>query len=155
MDDAFSTTIPATGPAPVRPRVLLADDYVALLTAWRRLLEPFCEVVGSVRDGRALVEAASSLSPDVVVADLSMPEVNGLDACRQIKAASPGTKIVLVTAGGDPWVARAAFRAGASAFVLKHSAADDLLTAIRSVMLGDTFCTPLVGMDDSDLHGTS
>jgi DNA-binding NarL/FixJ family response regulator len=136
----------------VRPRVLLADDYVALLTAWRRLLEPSCEVVGSVRNGRALLEAATELSPDVIVADLSMPEVNGLDACRQIKLASPQTKVVLVTAGGDEWVARAACRAGASAFVLKHSAADDLLTAIQSAMLGDTYCTPMVRMDDRDLH---
>jgi DNA-binding NarL/FixJ family response regulator len=135
-----------------KPRVLLADDYVALLTAWRRLLEPSCEVVGSVRNGRALLEAATELSPDVIVADLSMPEVNGLDACRQIKLASPQTKVVLVTAGGDEWVARAAFRAGASAFVLKHSAADDLLTAIQSAMLGDTYCTPMVRMDDGDLH---
>jgi DNA-binding NarL/FixJ family response regulator len=134
--------------AHMRPRVLLADDYGALLAAWRRLLEPSCEIVGSVGNGRALLEAATALSPDVIVADLSMPEVNGLDACRQIKHASPQTKIVLVTAGGDAWVARAAFRAGASAFVLKHSAADDLLTAIRSAMLGHTYCTPMVGSDE-------
>jgi|SRR5688572_2038723 len=152
MDDTFSTILPATASEQVRPRVLLADDYVALLTAWRRLLEPSCEVVGSVCDGRALVEAATSLAPDVIVADLSMPEVSGLDACRQIKTRSPQTKIVLVTAGADEWVARAAFRAGASAFVLKHSAADDLLTAIRSAMLGDTYCTPSVGMNGRDLH---
>jgi DNA-binding NarL/FixJ family response regulator len=126
----------------LRPRVLLADDYPGLLTAWRRLLEPACEVVGSVRDGRALLEAAETLSPDVVVADLSMPEVNGLDACRQIKHAHPETKVILVTAGGDRWVVRAAFRAGASAFVLKHSAGDDLLTAIENAMLGRTYCTP-------------
>ena len=142
----------ATASERVRPRVLLADDYVALLIAWRRLLEPSCDVVGSVRDGRALLAAAMSLSPDVIVADLSMPEISGLDACRQIKATSPQTKIVLVTAGGDEWVARAAFRAGASAFVLKHSAADDLLAAIRSAMLGDTYCTPSIGMDGRDLH---
>jgi DNA-binding NarL/FixJ family response regulator len=126
----------------LRPRVLLADDYPGLLTAWRRLLEPACEVVGSVRDGRALLEAAETLSPDVVVADLSMPEVNGLDACRQIKHAHPETKVILVTAGGDRWVVRAAFRAGASAFALKHSAGDDLLTAIENAMLGRTYCTP-------------
>jgi DNA-binding NarL/FixJ family response regulator len=82
------------------------------------------------------------LSPDVVIADLAMPEVNGLDACRQIKQAHPETKVILVTAGGDRWVVRAAFRAGASAFVLKHSAGDDLLTAIESAMLGRTYCTP-------------
>src|SRR4030095_9506317 len=118
--------------------------------AWRRLLEPSCEVVGSVRNGRALLEAATELSPDVIVGDLSMPEVNGLDPCRQIKLASPQTKVVLVTAGGDEWVARAAFRAGASAFVLKHSAADDLLTAVRQALLGATYCTPAVGIDAPD-----
>ena len=67
--------------------MLLADDYAGLLTAWKRLLEPSYEVVGTVRDGRALVEAASTLAPDVVIADLSMPEVNGIDACRHIKHA--------------------------------------------------------------------
>ena len=125
----------------VRPRVILADDYAGLLTAWRRLLEPEFEVVGCVRDGRALLEAATALTPDVIVADLSMPQMNGLDACRQIKTALPATRIVLVTAGGDEWLARAAFEAGASAFVLKHSAADDLLTAIETVLAGDTYCT--------------
>ncbi len=135
---------------PDRPRVLLADDYSALLTAWRRLLEPTCDVVGSVGNGRALLEAAVALSPDVVVADLAMPEVNGLDACRQIKRTNPRTKVVLVTAGGDEWVARAAFRAGASAFVLKHSAGDDLLTAIEIALIGQTYCTPAVGIHPPD-----
>jgi DNA-binding NarL/FixJ family response regulator len=130
-----------------RPRVLLADDYVGLLTAWRRLLEPECQVVGCVRDGRALLDAAMALTPDVIVADLSMPEVNGIEACRRIKHVRPETKIVLVTAGGDKAVARAAFRAGASAFVLKYSAADDLLTAIQSALLGHTYCTPTVWPD--------
>jgi DNA-binding NarL/FixJ family response regulator len=136
----------ASGPEPqtIRPRVLLADDYVGLLTAWRRLLEPAFEVVGCVRDGRALLEAAAALIPDVIVADLSMPQINGLDACRQIKTAIPETKIILITAGGDEWVARAAFEAGASAFVLKHSAADDLLTAIQAALAGGTYCTPTI-----------
>jgi DNA-binding NarL/FixJ family response regulator len=132
-----------------RPRVLLADDYVGLLTAWRRLLEPSCEIIGCVRDGRALLDATTALTPEIVVADLSMPEVNGIDACRQIKREHPETKVILVTAGGDEYVARAAFRAGASGFVLKHSA-DDLLTAIQSVLLGETFCTPTVGIDIRD-----
>ena len=135
-----------------RPRVLLADDYAGLLSAWRRLLEPSCDVVGCVGDGRALLEAADTLAPDVVIADLSMPEVNGLEACRHIKHASPQTKVILVTAGGDPWVARAAFRAGASGFVLKHSAADDLLLAIHTALVGDTYCTPGIGLDTSDVQ---
>ena len=134
-----------------RPRVLLADDYAGLLTAWKRLLEPSYDVVGCVRDGRALLDAASTLAPDVVIADLSMPEVNGIDACRHIKHASPQTKVILVTAGGDQWVARAAFRAGASGFVLKHSAADDLPVAIHNALAGDTYCTPAVGLDALDV----
>lgn len=129
-------------PPTSRPRVLLADDYAGLLTAWRRLLEPAVEVVGCVRDGLALLDAATALVPDVIVADLSMPQLNGLDACRRIKSAIPQIKIVLVTAGGDEWIARAAFEAGASAFVLKHSATDDLLTAIESALAGETYCTP-------------
>jgi len=132
-----------------RPRVLLADDYEGLLAAWRRLLEPSYEVVGCVRDGRALLEATETLAPDVVIADLSMPEVNGLEACREIRHTSPPTKVILVSAGGDQSVARAAFRAGASGFVLKHSAARDLLAAIRLVLVGESYCTPSIGLDAS------
>ena len=133
-----------------RPRVLLADDYEPLLTAWRRLLEPECEVVGSVRDGRALLSAAIELTPDVIVADLTMPEMSGIDACRQIRQVLPATRMVVVTAGGDEWIARAAFRAGASAFVLKHSAADDLLTAVQRALVGVPYCTPAVGINTAD-----
>jgi DNA-binding NarL/FixJ family response regulator len=125
-----------------RPRVLLADDHVGLLNAWTRLLEPTCDVIGSVRDGHALLEAADALKPDVIVADLAMPGVSGLDVCRAIKVSLPQTKVVLVTAGGDENVARAAFRAGASAFVLKYAAASDLQVAIARALSGDTFCTP-------------
>jgi DNA-binding NarL/FixJ family response regulator len=128
--------------AAVRPRVLLADDYEGLLAAWRRLLEPRCEVVGAVRDGRALLEAAVTLEPDVIVADLSMPGMNGLDACRTIKHSLPKTKVVLVTAGGDEHVARVALGAGASAFVLKHTAAEALLMAIERALTEDTPSTP-------------
>lgn len=136
----------------LRPRVLLADDYEPLLAAWRHLLEPACEVVGSVRDGRALLAAAIGLGPDVIVADLAMPEMNGLDACREIRNAAPNSRIVIVTASGDESVARAAFRAGASAFVLKHSAAKDLLTAVRTTFRGSTYCTPALGVDVSESH---
>lgn len=126
----------------LRPRVLLADDYDGLLAAWRRLLEPECDVIAAVRDGRALLEAAIALAPDVVVADLTMPGMNGLDACRTIKQSLPQTKVVLVTAGGDENVARIAFRAGASGFVLKHAAAENLLVAIARALTGDTYSTP-------------
>jgi DNA-binding NarL/FixJ family response regulator len=130
--------------------VLLADDHVGMLEAWGRLLERSCDVVGSVRDGRALLEAAMALKPDVIVADLAMPEVSGLDVCRTIKASLPQTKFVLVTAGGDENVARAAFRAGASAFVLKHAAAYDLHVAIERALTGDAYCTSTVRMKSAE-----
>ena len=138
--------------AQTRPRVLLADDYDGLLTAWRRLLEPSCDVVGSVRDGHALVEAAMTLEPDVIVADLAMPKMSGLDACRTITHSLPKTKVILVTAGGDEYIARAAFRAGASAFVLKYTAAQDLLVAVERAMLGGTYCTPAVRAHAADVQ---
>src|SRR5262245_15852033 len=135
-----------------RARVLLADDYDPLLVVWRRLLEPDCEVVGSVRDGKALVDLAIDLKPDVIVADLSMPEMNGFDACRVLKRLMPEAKVVLVTAGGDEHLAQAAFRFGASAFVLKHAAADELFAAIQLAMLGEVFCSPSLSRRPSRLH---
>jgi len=126
----------------MRSRILLADDYDGLLEAWRRLLEPRYDVVGAVRDGRALLEAAVALEPDVIVADLAMPGMNGLDACRTIKHSLPQIKVVLVTAGADEHVARVAFGAGASGFVLKYAAAEDLPVAIERALTGGTYCTP-------------
>ena len=137
-------------PSDLRPRVLLADDHDGLLDAWQSLVTPWCDVVGSVRDGRALIDAAAALEPDVIVADLTMPEVNGLDACRAVKASLPKTKVVLVTAGGDASIARAAFRAGASAFVLKYTAAQDLRIAIERALTGATYCSPSVRMKSAE-----
>lgn len=109
-----------------RPRVLLADDYAALLVALRRLLAPTCDVVGSVSDGLAVVDAAERLRPDVIVLDLYLPTINGLEACRRIKEAAPHSKVVLITAAGDDAVKERAFELGAFAFVLKHRLVDDL-----------------------------
>jgi DNA-binding NarL/FixJ family response regulator len=120
----------------LRPRVLLADDYAGILSALARLLEPSCEIVGKVADGRALLEAAERLAPDVVVLDLSMPELNGLDACQQLKAAMPAIKIVMLTAATDDGLRRSALRMGADAFVGKHAIADALPGAIRTAWLG-------------------
>ena len=114
-----------------RPRVLLAEDYDALLVALRRLLAPSCDVVGSVADGLAVVDAAVRLRPDVVVIDLNLPTMNGLEACRRIRAAVPLSKIVLITAADDDTVRDRAFELGASAFVLKHRVVDDLGPAIQ------------------------
>ena len=126
------------------PRVLLADDHALLLGAFEKLLAGVCHIVGQVSDGRALVEAAGELKPDVVVLDISMPLLNGLEAGRQIKQARRSVKLVFLTMNEDPDVAAEAFRSGASGYLLKRSAASELATAIREVMQGRTYITPLV-----------
>jgi DNA-binding NarL/FixJ family response regulator len=137
-----------------RPRVLLADDHRLLREAFARLLEPECDVVGAVGDGRALLEAAPRLRPDVVVLDIAMPELNGLDAARQLKRLMPDTKVVFLTMNEDPDIAAEAFRAGASGYLVKNSAAAELLLAIREVTLGRSYVTPLVtqGLMNTLLH---
>jgi DNA-binding NarL/FixJ family response regulator len=126
------------------PRVLLADDHNLLLGAFEKLLAPECEIVGTATDGRALVIEAQRLKPDVVVLDIAMPLLNGLDAGRQIKQLRKSTKLVYVTMNEDSDLAAEAFRAGASAYLLKRSAASELLLAIREVMMGRSYVTPLV-----------
>jgi DNA-binding NarL/FixJ family response regulator len=127
-----------------RPRVLLADDHALLLGAFEKLLAPECEIVGQVSDGRALVDAAQALKPDVIVLDIGMPVLNGLEAARQIKPRLPDVKLVFLTMNEATELAADAFRAGASAYLLKRSAASELLTAIREVMQGRSYVTPLV-----------
>jgi DNA-binding NarL/FixJ family response regulator len=126
------------------PRVLLADDHALLLGAFEKLLASECEVVGQVADGRALVASAERLKPDVIVLDISMPLLNGLEAARQIKQTLRHVKLVFLTMNEEPEVAAEAFRAGASAYLLKRSAAWELATAIREVMQGRSYVTPLV-----------
>jgi len=126
------------------PRVLLADDHTLLLGAFEKLLSPECEIVGSVSDGRSLVVEAQRLKPDVVVLDIGMPLLNGLDAGRQIKQLQKGVRLVFVTMNEDSDLAAEAFRAGASAYLLKRSAASELLVAIREVMKGRSYVTPLI-----------
>jgi DNA-binding NarL/FixJ family response regulator len=128
----------------IRPRVLLADDHALLLGALEKLLSTDCEVVGLVADGRALVDAADRLKPDVIVLDISMPNLNGLEAGRQIKQRLRSVKLVFVTMNEDPDLAAEAFRAGASGYLLKQSAATELMTAIRQVMQGRSYVTPLM-----------
>jgi DNA-binding NarL/FixJ family response regulator len=136
------------------PRVLLADDHALLLGAFEKLLTPECEVVGTVTDGRALITAAQQLKPDVIVLDIAMPLLNGLDAGRQIKQMFPRVKLVFLTMNEDADLAAEAFRAGASAYLLKRSAASELLAAIREVMKGRSYVTPLVteGLVGSFMH---
>jgi len=113
-----------------RPRVLLADDFPDLVTAIGRLLAEDCEVVGSVDDGGALLEAVERLQPDLIVLDLNIPTVDGLQACRQVTKAYPHVKVILVTADRDSAIMRAALAAGASAFIEKQAIGEDLLPAI-------------------------
>ena len=138
-----------------RPRVLLADDHKLLLGAFEKLLSADCEIVGQVSDGRALVAAADELKPDIVVLDIAMPLLNGLEAARQIRQKARNVKFVFVTMNDDADLAAEAFRSGASAYVLKQSAASELLTAIRQVSEGRSYVTPLITQDlvGSLVHG--
>lgn len=126
-----------------RPRVLLVDDHRLLREAFARLLEPECDVVGTVADGRALLAEAPELKPDIVVLDIAMPLLNGLDAARQLKRLMPKVKVIFLTMSEDPDVAAEAFRVGASGYLLKNSAASELLQAIREVSQGCSYVTPL------------
>ena len=135
-----------------RLRVLLADDHKIVLEGLRSLLEPEFEIVGAVEDGRALVAEAKRLGPDVVVADISMPELNGIDAARQIRKMDARMKIVFLTMHADVSYAAEAFNAGAAGFVLKHSAPRELITAIREAMQGRTFVTPIIAGDLIDSY---
>lgn len=130
-----------------RPRVVIAEDHTLVLEALRKLVEPECEVVSAVTDGRALVTAALALRPEVVVVDVAMPLLNGLDAVRQIKASLPQLRIVVLTASEDLDLVAEAFRAGASGFLLKRSAGSELMLAIREVLQQRSYITPLVHKD--------
>jgi DNA-binding NarL/FixJ family response regulator len=125
-----------------RPRVLVADDHLMLGDALKGLLEPRCEVVGLVTDGRALLKAAEKLRPDIVVLDIAMPQLNGLDAGRQLKQSMPSVKLIFMTMNEDPYLVAEAFRAGASAFLLKQAAGLELNEAIEEVLKGGTYVTP-------------
>ncbi|HEY6265593.1 MAG TPA: response regulator transcription factor [Candidatus Acidoferrum sp.] len=132
-----------------RPRVLLADDHQMLLDALKGVLEPRCKVVGMVGDGRSLLEAAAKLQPDIIVVDIAMPQLNGLDAARQVKHSMPRVKLIFMTMNEDPYLVGEAFRAGASAYLVKQAAALELTNAIELVLKGRTYVTPSIadGLD--------
>jgi len=140
-----------------KPRVIVADDHTLLAEAFEKLLSPECDVVARVADGRALVNAVREHHPDVVVLDLAMPLLNGLEAARQIKQFDRAIKLVFVTMNEDPDLAAEAFRVGGSAYLLKRSAGAELLTAIREAMKHRSYVTPLVteGMLGSLMHSTT
>ena len=129
---------------PPRARILLADDHSLVAAGLCKLLETEFDLVGAVGDGRALVAAAKKERPDVILLDISMPLLNGVEAARQLQVALPGAKLIFVTVHSDsPYVVEA-FRAGASGYLLKRSAAAELVTAIREVLLGNLYVTPLI-----------
>ncbi|MEK7237110.1 MAG: response regulator transcription factor [Nitrospirota bacterium] len=127
-----------------RPRVLLADDHTLVLDGFRKLLEEQCEIVGVAEDGRTLLRKAQELQPDIVTLDISMPQLNGIDAARKLKKMLPLTKLIFVTMHADPAYVNEAFKAGASGYLLKRSAGSELLQAIQSAMEGQCYITPLV-----------
>ena len=127
-----------------RARVLIADDHKIVVEGLKKLLGPEFEIAGAVEDGRELVKAAEKLRPDVIVADISMPGLNGIEAVRQIKKVYKEMKVVFLTMHPDVAYAAKAFKAGASGYVLKHSAPDELVTAIQAALLEKTYVTPLI-----------
>lgn len=130
-----------------RTRVLLADDHTIVAEGLASLLEPEYELVGRVENGRDLLRAADELSPDVIVTDISMPLLNGIEALRQLKKTNPEVRVVFLTVHADVNYVTEAFRAGASGYVLKQSAAEELRSAIREVHDGRTYVTPLIAKD--------
>ena len=127
-----------------RIRVLLADDHKIVLDGLRSLLETEFELAGTVEDGRALISSTQHLQPDVIVVDISMPLLNGIEAVRQIKKLDKRVKVVFLTMHPDVTYAIRAFEAGASGYVLKHSASSELLTAIHEAIKGRTYVTPMI-----------
>lgn len=133
------------------PRIILADDHTLVAEALHQLVAPYFDVVATVADGRALLETAVSLKPDAIVVDVAMPLLNGLEACRQLKEKMPSVKLVFLTMNEDPEIAVEAMKAGASGYVLKKSAASELLQAIQVALRGKSFITPQIarGMQES------
>jgi len=127
-----------------RLRILIADDHTLLVEAFVKLLEPKYEVVGTAEDGRALLTEAQRLKPDIILADISMPRLNGLDAMHQIKQTWPEARLIFLTVNEDPDLVAEAFRMGASGYLLKNCAASELFRAIQQVSLGRAYVTPMV-----------
>ena len=132
------------------PRILIADDHTLVAEACKKLLEPEYEVVATVSDGRALVRAAAELKPHLIIVDVSMPLLNGLDAGQQVKELLPGVKLVFLTMNHDADLAAEAFRRGASGYLLKTCAASELAIAVREVLRGKSYLSPMIAKDTVD-----
>ena len=130
-----------------KARLLIADDHTLLAEACKDLLQPEFEIVGIVNNGRELLRMGAELKPDVVIVDVAMPQLNGLDAGEQIKRLIPSVKLIFLTMNLDPEVAAEAFRRGASGYVVKNSAAEELVSAIRRVLKGDSYLSPFITKD--------
>jgi len=126
------------------PRVLLADDHTVIAEAFRKLLEPHVDVVGIVSDGRSLLEAAEQLKPDVIIVDVSMPLMNGLEAGLRLKEMMPAVKLIFLTMNEEPELAVEAMRRKASGYLLKNSAGSELVLAIQMAIKGKTYITPRI-----------
>lgn len=135
-----------------RPRVLLADDHRLVAEGLKSLLSDEFELVGVVEDGRALIVAAQKLRPDVIVADITMPHLNGIDALVQLKRIDQQVRVVFLTMHPEGAYARRALEAGASGYVLKHSAPAELIAAIHAALDGQTFVSPAVAAEVWRVH---
>jgi DNA-binding NarL/FixJ family response regulator len=125
-----------------RPGVLLADDHTLVVEAFKRLLEPEFDILGTVSDGRALLSVAPECKPDLIILDIGMPELNGMQAGSELKKLLPRTKLIVLTVNEDPELAREALRHWASGYLLKKSAGSELITAIREALRGRSYVTP-------------
>ena len=134
--------------AKLRPRVLIADDHSIVAEGLRALLETSCDVVGVVSDGRELLEQAPRLRPEVIVLDIGMPLLNGLDAAERLRRSVPSAKLVFLTMNDDPNLAAAALNLGAVGYVLKHAAASELVKALSEVLQGKSYVTPKLRSED-------
>ena len=130
-----------------RSTVLIADDHLLVAEVCKNLLEPEFNVIGVVLDGRALLQAVAELRPNVVIVDISMPELNGLDAGEQIKQKNRSIKLVYLTMSVSPDVAAEAFRRGASGYVAKQCSGEELVVAVRRVLRGESYMSPLITRD--------
>jgi DNA-binding NarL/FixJ family response regulator len=132
------------------PRILIADDHTLVAEACKKLLESEYDIVATVSDGRALVRAAAALKPHLIIVDVAMPLLNGLDAGQQVKEFSPSVKLVFLTMNHDADLAAEAFRRGASGFLLKTCAASELAIAVREVLRGKSYLSPMIAKDTVD-----
>ena len=141
----------------MRARVMLADDHLLVAEALKSLLADDFELVGVVQDGLGMVRAAEALRPDVIVADITMPHLNGIDALAQLRRVAPKTRVVFLTMHCDVAYARRALEAGALGYVLKHSAPSELILAVKAALSGRTFITPTLAGEvlESMRHETS